>query len=113
MLDREFTFSDQRVIDELKKNFVTAAGNTHELQNGRSPARDWFMATAGSVNARIKNNITAQGFYVVAADGKAYGFNNNRDPERVLNFIQDGGKKFKANPPAKVSISAELVKAPF
>jgi hypothetical protein len=112
-LDRAFTFADQRIIDVLSKDFVPAVGNTHELQNQKSPAANWFMASARSVNPRSLDSVTAQGFYVVAADGKAYGFNNNRDPARVLDFIRMGQAAFKTSPPTAASISDADLGASF
>jgi hypothetical protein len=86
------------VISALR-DFVPVTGNTHDLQNRRSELGAWFMKTVSSVNARVEQGHTTQGFYVVAADGTAYGFNNNRSVERVLAFMADGLKKFRTNPP--------------
>ncbi|MEZ0325799.1 MAG: hypothetical protein ACAH95_07820 [Fimbriimonas sp.] len=112
-MDRAFTFADQRIIDVLTKDFIPAVGNTHELQNQKSPAGNWFMTSARTVNPRVLDNITAQGFYVVAADGRAYGFNNNRDPERVLGYIRKGEADFKAAPPSPVTIADADLTAAF
>ena len=57
------------------------------------------MQTVAKVNARVEQGHTTQGFYVAAADGTAYGFNNNRSVDRVLAFMADGLTKFRANPP--------------
>jgi hypothetical protein len=54
------------------------------------------MSTVAKVNARVDQGNTSQGFYVVAADGTAFGFNNNRSIERVLAFMADGLKKFQS-----------------
>jgi hypothetical protein len=83
---------------------VPFAGNTHDLQNRRSDVGAWFMQTAGKVNPRGNQAQTTQGFYVVAADGSAYGFNNNRSVERVLDFLQKGFDAFHASPPLKAEI---------
>jgi hypothetical protein len=107
------TFSDPRIIEELRKNFVVGVGNTHELQNQKMPAGKWFMEVARRINPRVNNGITAQGFYVVAADGTAYGFNNNRSPDRVLSFLEKGREQFAQSPPKPVEIPAELINARF
>jgi hypothetical protein len=86
-------------------------GNTHEIQNGRNPVRDWFIPVATKVKPDIAKNQTAQGRYVVAADGTAYGFNNNRSVERVLALMDKSLAQFKANPPARVEISQDLLNA--
>ncbi len=64
------------------------------------------MKTVATINPRVEQGNTSQGFYVVGADGSAYGFNNNRSVERVLGFMADGLKKFKASPPGDVLIKA-------
>ncbi len=112
-MDRAFTFADQRIIDVLTKEFIPAVGNTHELQNQKSPAGSWFMSAAQLVNPRVLDKTTAQGFYVVAANGQPYGFNNNRDPERVLDFIRKNGSSFKSSPPPPATIAESDLAASF
>ncbi len=68
---------------------------------------------AASINGRLKNHVTAQGFYVASADGRGFGFNNNRDPERVLQFIQKGLTAYRQSPPSNAQISAEEVSARY
>jgi hypothetical protein len=50
---------------------------------------------------------------VVAADGTAYGFNNNRSLERVHQLLDKSLAQFRANPPAKVDIPSALLDAKF
>jgi hypothetical protein len=65
------------------------------------------MSAARKANPRDLSSVTSQGFYVLGADGTAYGFNNNRDPERVLSFIKKGMDEFRAAPPRSVDIEAD------
>jgi len=88
-------------------------GNTHEIQNGRNPVRDWFLPIATKVKPDIAKGQTAQGRYVFAADGTAYGFNNNRSVERVHQLMDKSLAMFRANPPAKVSVSKDELSAKF
>jgi hypothetical protein len=97
----------------LQTEFIPVVGNTHELQNGRSPAREWFMKMATSVNAKVLQGQTSQGFYVAAPDGTAYGFNNNRTVDRVSGFMDQSLKKWRENPGDRVLISEDDVNAPF
>ncbi|MCB8933430.1 MAG: hypothetical protein M9921_00640 [Fimbriimonadaceae bacterium] len=78
------------MIQKLTTEFIPFAGDTHELQNGRSAARNWFVAMARTVNPRISDGQTAQGFYTASPDGKGLGFNNNRSVERVLGLLDLG-----------------------
>lgn len=48
---------------------------------------------------------TAQGFYVVGADGKFYGWMNCHDTTAVSNFIEKGLSSFVSDPPSPVQIS--------
>ncbi len=84
---------------------MPVAGSTHELQTGTGPAREWFLKVAGTINTRIAKHETAQGFYVVGADGRAHGFNNNRSVERVKQFLDSSLKAYSAILPAKVEVS--------
>jgi hypothetical protein len=86
-------------------------GNTHEIQNGRNPVRNWFIPVATKVKPDIAKGSTAQGKYVVAADGTAYGFNNNRSVERVHQMLDRALAEFKAHPPTQVTIPDEELKA--
>lgn len=71
------------------------------------------MKMAATVNERVTKGVTAQGFYVAAAGGKGYGFNNNRTVERVNWFMDNALKKMKADPPQVVEIPQLEVDAPF
>ncbi len=82
-------------------------GNTHDLQNHKSAIGTWFKQTASKVNPRNLDNETSQGFYVVAADGSAYVFNNNRSVERVLGTLDKGLAAFKGSPPRAVEVPTE------
>lgn len=62
------------------------------------------MSAATQVKPDIASGITAQGKYVLGADGSAYGFNNNRSTERLGNMLDEALKKFRANPPARTDI---------
>lgn len=92
------------MIQRLREEFVPVVGNTHELQNGRSAARDWWMDLAKRAKPDSAYGKTSQGFYVLGADGSDYGFNNNRSVERVLQLMDRGLAAFKARPPSRVEI---------
>lgn len=106
-------FSDPRIIATLTNDFIPVTGDTHEIQNRRSPTQQWFLKMAEKVNPRIKNDITAQGFYVAAADGTAYAFSNNRKPEMALGMLNKGVSQFKQSPPPAVTISNDEKNSTF
>lgn len=113
MWDRRFLFSDDQVIKRLQTEFVPVVGNTHEIQNGRNKVRDWFLPVATKLKPDIAKGQTSQGFYVIAADGTGYGFNNNRSVERVMGLMDRGLAAYKANPPAPVAIGDDLLNERF
>lgn len=112
-MDRASTFSDPHIIRRLQTEFIPVVGDTHALQNGHSATAQWFQKMAGAVNPRLAKNETAQGFYVFAADGTAYGFNNNRAVERVTQFMDQGLERFRKNPPAKIDIPQAALTAAY
>src|SRR5438552_710484 len=77
----------------------------HELQNGRSSARDWFVQMAVKRNEQIRIGVTAQGLYIGGPDGSDYGFLNHRDPDRVMGFMDRGLQEYRANRPGEVEIA--------
>lgn len=104
-MDRRFIFSKDEVIKKLNSEFIPVVGNTHELQNGHSKTRDWFIKSVSPVNSRVDRSETAQGFYVMAADGKAYGFSNNRGADVLLNAISKWKTAFEKESHPKVEIT--------
>lgn len=56
---------------------------------------------------------TAQGLYIVGADGKFYGFINDNDPKDVLSFLSKGRSSFQKDAPSQTSISADELSEPF
>lgn len=101
------------MIKSLQQDFIPVTGDTHEIQNGKSPARNWFMTMALSVNPQIASGQTAQGHYVAGADGVGYGFNNNRDVERLLQLLKTGQEKYAQKPPAPVTIATSELGSDF
>jgi hypothetical protein len=112
-LDRGSTFADDRIIKRLQADFIPVTGNTHDLQNQRWKASEWFMSLARVANPRVNEGQTSQGFYIAGPDAATYGFNNNRDPERVLAFIDQGLKAHREKPPTKVQVTEDEIAAAF
>lgn len=88
------------------------AGDTHVLQNPKNVARDWFMAIATAHSERVRNGQTAQGFWVIGSDGTFYGYNNNRNLQRVNQMLDQARARFRENPPKDQAPTAEELAAP-
>lgn len=71
------------------------------------------MSMAVKVKPDVTKGITAQGFYVAGADGKAYGFNNNRTVDRVLGLMDKGLREFKQDPPASIELNSSDLSSSF
>jgi len=94
------------------------AGNLSELQFGKSPSQQWFMALANHIanpdlKEQRKDQDDVQGFYIVGADGTSYGWLNEYDLERVNTFLDGGLADFKQRPPQRVEIPASLADSGF
>ncbi|MEQ1933702.1 MAG: hypothetical protein ABL962_07475, partial [Fimbriimonadaceae bacterium] len=109
MADRRTVFSNPAVLTRLQRDFVPVVLDTHEVQNGRTKTKEWFMSAITLIKPDVAKGITSQGRYVVTADGKALGYNNNRDVERVLTMMDQALVKFNASPPAAVEVTPELL----
>lgn len=65
------------------------------------------MRAAAKLKPDVVAGITAQGFYILSADGEALAYNNNRSVERVLGLMDNGLARFK--PGGEVALAeAEL-----
>lgn len=62
------------------------------------------MEAAGRINYRVRSGQSVQGFYILAADGTAYQFENVRSAKVVLTMLNEAEVAFKANRPPKVDI---------
>jgi hypothetical protein len=78
---------------------VPVVGNLDELQHGiPTPARGWFMRMAAPVNPRVLQGRSGQGFYIVSADGRAYGHTNRRTVEALDGLMDRGLSSFRRAP---------------
>jgi hypothetical protein len=122
-LNRRFTFSDPAIIQALKTEFVPVSGDCKEFQKGHSHTSEWFISMVKHANSpelkeqlKIRgggNGDTAQGLYIVGADGKYYGFMNDNDAKEVLSFLVAGRSSFVKDAPSPVDISADELAEPF
>lgn len=106
-------FTNPDVIQRLKTEFVPFAGNTNELQVSKweSPEKTWFLSTASKVHPGALKGVTAQGFYVVGADGQAYVFSmHGRQRDEFMKLLDDGVAKFNASPSVPVKLDILPVK---
>lgn len=89
------------------------AGNVADITWARTPAARWFLPMAEQVNYRVRSGDTIQGFYIAAANGTAYGFDNVRDVRAVHRLMNEALAQFHKEPPPIVTIPKQDLEAPF
>ncbi|MCB0826597.1 MAG: hypothetical protein KDC26_10435 [Armatimonadetes bacterium] len=106
-------FTNEEVIKRLKEDFVPFAGDTNVLQVGHGPLHDWFMSTILPIHPGAEKGVTAQGFYVVGADGTGYKFSMHARPaEKFMELLDQGMAAYKASPPKPVEIPGQAMDNP-
>ncbi|MFM9873522.1 MAG: hypothetical protein ACKVQS_08685 [Fimbriimonadaceae bacterium] len=106
-------FTRPDVIKRLKTEFIPFAGNTNELQVSKfdSPEKKWFLEMASQLSPGIANGGTAQGFYVVGADGQEYVYSiGGRQHDAFMNLLDEGLAKFKSSPPKAIKLDILPIK---
>src|SRR5215475_4388264 len=112
-MDRRFTFSNAKIIEALTSQFIPVSGDCSEMQFSKTRTSSWFMNIAYNIdNAWLQKQLsppdhTAQGFYIIAADGTSYGWMNDHNPEEVMEFLAAGLKRYKENSLKDTNISQE------
>jgi hypothetical protein len=92
---------------------VPVVADTHSLQNGRSETSRWFMGIARANVTRVRRGETAQGFYVLGADGAFFGYQNTRSVDHVLKLMDRGLAGWAKDDPEPVVIEPEVATASF
>jgi hypothetical protein len=103
VLNREFIFSNPKVIKWLNENCVAVVGDNWYRRRAKDEASAWFRSV-GKQAGRGKNGSTQQGSYLVTPQGSLLAFINSSDPDRFLAMMLKGTKKWKELDKAKGSI---------
>lgn len=98
MADREFVFGRGDVQKLLRENFVVVAADDWYQRRQKDAVGEFFRSVADQGPRKGQGGSTRQGRYAFSASGKLLGFNNNRDPQRILNMLRDSLRKFEALP---------------
>lgn len=101
MADREFVFGRADVQKLLRENFVVVAADDWYQRRQNDAAGRFFRSVADQGPRKGAGGATRQGRYTFSASGKLLGFNNNRDPQRIIAMLQDSLRKFRALPPTE------------
>lgn len=100
MADREFVFGRADVQKLLRERFVVAAADDWYQRRQNDALGKFFRSVADQGPRKGAGGGTRQGRYAFTASGKFLGFNNNRDPQRILKMLHDSLAKFEKLPAA-------------
>ena len=109
--DREFVFSRADVQKLLRENFVVVAADDWYQRRQNDAVGRFFRSVADQGPRKGAGGATRQGRYTFSASGKLLGFNNNRDPQRIIAMLQDSLRKFRALPPTERTPGAAQVQS--
>jgi hypothetical protein len=65
------------------------------------------------LNRQMTQSNDPQGMYIFGADGTPYGFTNDHEPADISRLMDEALRRFRAQPPRPVTISAREKAAPF
>ena len=101
MADREFVFGHPEVQKLLREHFILVAADDWYQRRQKDAVGTFFRSVADQGPRKGAGGGTRQGRYAFTASGKLLGFNNNRDPRRIINMLQDSLRRFRALPAAE------------
>ena len=93
----------------LRENFVVVAADDWYQRRQDDEVGRFFRSVADQGPRKGAGGGTRQGRYAFSASGKLLGFNNNRDPRRIIAMLQDSLRKFRALPPAERAPGASQI----
>ena len=90
-------FSDQRVIDFIRANFVPVTTDINKTIHRRDSVGDFFrkIAEQGHYAGRTKPTATRQGLYVSTADGQLLASVNSTRADSVLRMMKRAMAEFE------------------
>lgn len=98
MADREFVFGRPEVQKLLREHFVVVAADDWYQRRQDDAVGKFFRSVADQGPRKGAGGATRQGRYAFSASGKLLGFNNNRDPERILRMLRESLANFEKLP---------------
>lgn len=90
-------FSDQRIIDFIRANFVPVTADINKAIHRRDAEGEFFrkIAEQGHYAGRTKPTKTRQGLYVPLANGQLLASVNSRSADEVLEMMKHAITKFE------------------
>ena len=93
-----FVFSRPDIRRILRERFIVAAADDWYQRRRDDDVGRFFRAVADQGPRKGRNGSTRQGRYVFTASGKLLGYNNNRDPDRIMKMLEESLEVFRNLP---------------
>lgn len=93
-----FVFSRPDIRKILQERFIVVAADDWYQRRRDDDVGRFFRAVADQGPRKGRNGSTRQGRYVFTASGKLLGYNNNRDPDRIMKMLEESLEAFSDLP---------------
>lgn len=91
-------FSRPDIRKILQERFIVVAADDWYQRRRDDDVGRFFRAVADQGPRKGRNGTTRQGRYVFTASGKLLGYNNNRDPDRIMKMLEGSLEAFSDLP---------------
>lgn len=112
MADREFVFGNAEVRQLIVDRFIALAMDDFYLRRQDDDAGRFFRGVADQGPRKGEDGATRQGRYAFTASGKLLGYNNNREPARILAMLREALATFAGLPEEQRGSAATFAQAP-
>jgi hypothetical protein len=108
VLDRASSFAHPEVVALLKSKFVPVAIDQAYQRRQKDEEGDFYRKIAGQGPRNDFSGRTTQGFYAATNSGELLFYNNNRNPDRLVNHLKQALAKAESKPGKVEPISEEV-----
>ena len=95
MLDRASSFSHPEIVSLLQEEFIPVAIDQAYQRRQKDAEGRFYQKIANQGPRKVGDGgPTTQGHYLASADGTFLGYNNHRDPQRLLRVLREAQAQF-------------------
>ncbi len=88
MIDRASILADQRVLAQLRADYIPVAIDQANQRRQKDTEGDFYRKIASQGPRNDFRNGTTQGFYLASPDGNLLAYTNHRGPDRMLRTLR-------------------------
>lgn len=107
MLDRASTFAHPEIVKMLQNDFVPVAIDQAYQRRQKDREGEFYREIALQGPRHDFEGSTTQGFYAATNSGTLLFYNNNRDPEKLAELMEEALKKAASEKKSAVPISMD------